>query len=233
MKKLIFLLILPLFLACCSDSPLSDTVSSSETESQTVSETDTPIVFEENAYLRIVGDPVKGLYSDFVLSYNGAEKEFSGSMAENNRDPQCIVNDVNGDGSPEIIVILNTGYGPGINQEELHVFNSKDLSEYECADIPKLLRYISNFDVDSEKYTGTVLGCTFEIPKKDLSVSVNEPSDTITAQNIHRYSVKNSQICCTFSCQISPSEIIGELDIYLSLSQNGVFVCDRAEFRRG
>ena len=60
------------------------------------------------------------------VEVNGVKKEFNWKFPE---DPRVFYTDVTGDSIQEVIIITNLGRGTGTSVDELHVLNSKDLSE--------------------------------------------------------------------------------------------------------
>ncbi|GAA0136897.1 hypothetical protein YSY43_37380 [Paenibacillus sp. YSY-4.3] len=48
--------------------------------------------------------------------------------------PVVHIADINGDDQNEIVIILTTGYGTGMNEQEIHVLNKEDLTELSLED---------------------------------------------------------------------------------------------------
>lgn len=75
-----------------------------------------------NIKLYYVKDDVDwGMYEGFIIQINDQKKFYSWENVNSNRKPQLILSDLDKDGTDELIVILNTGYGTGVNQEDVHV----------------------------------------------------------------------------------------------------------------
>ncbi|MBE6067854.1 MAG: hypothetical protein E7211_09210 [Clostridium lundense] len=76
-------------------------------------------------------DEVEGRYRGFILEINDVKKYFEWENVDNtSRKPELILSDLNKDGKNELVVILNKGYGTGVQDEEVHVIK-QDLFFYE------------------------------------------------------------------------------------------------------
>jgi hypothetical protein len=67
-------------------------------------------------------DDSKGMYRGFVLQIGGVKKYFRWETVLNpSRKPRLILSDLDKDGEKELVVVLNKGYGTGVQDEEVHV----------------------------------------------------------------------------------------------------------------
>lgn len=64
----------------------------------------------------------KGMYNGFVLQINGVKTYFRWENVDNpSRKPKLVLSDLDKDGRNELVVVLNKGYGTGVQDEEVHV----------------------------------------------------------------------------------------------------------------
>ncbi|KAB2336224.1 hypothetical protein F7731_12055 [Cytobacillus depressus] len=79
-------------------------------------------------------------YQGVTVEVNNVKKEFSWSFPKlEESKPRVFFTDVTGDGDEEAIIILNKGKGTGLSTDELHVLNSKDLSEIKVQNFEGIL----------------------------------------------------------------------------------------------
>jgi uncharacterized protein (UPF0248 family) len=71
-------------------------------------------------------DEGKGMYRGFLLQINDVKRYFRWENVDNpSRKPQLILSDLDKDGKNELVVILNKGYGTGVQDEEVHVIKQE------------------------------------------------------------------------------------------------------------
>lgn len=65
-----------------------------------------------------------------TLDINGRTKDFDWSISHySGTEPQLFYTDLTGDGKEEAVIIIQTGRGTGLDNYEIHVVNSDNLSE--------------------------------------------------------------------------------------------------------
>lgn len=67
-------------------------------------------------------------YDGVTVQVNNVKKKFDWSFHSLD-EPQVLYADVTGDGNKEAVIMMNIGKGTGLSINEIHVLNSKDLSE--------------------------------------------------------------------------------------------------------
>ncbi|MFE6074963.1 hypothetical protein ACFVQB_10855 [Paenibacillus sp. NPDC057886] len=128
-----------LFGGCQSDSLVS--VLQERVESPTKQVITKP-EHETNSKLKLIGsseDEQVKLYAiketedaieRVTLDMNGRTKDFDWSISHHSgTEPQLFYTDLTGDGKEEAIIIIQTGRGTGLDNYEIHVVNSDNLSE--------------------------------------------------------------------------------------------------------
>jgi hypothetical protein len=71
-------------------------------------------------------DDCKGMYRGFVLQIGGVKKYFGWENVLNpSRKPKLILSDLDKDGENQLVVVLNKGYGTGVQNEEVHVIKQE------------------------------------------------------------------------------------------------------------
>ena len=65
-----------------------------------------------------------GMYEDFQIVYKGGivSKENWVNVTNETYAPKIIIEDISGDETPELVIILTKGYNTGVLDQEEHVF---------------------------------------------------------------------------------------------------------------
>jgi hypothetical protein len=147
-----------------------------------------------------------GTYKDFKLDFKDwwtKYPKWEGSTSTAYA-PQVIFEDINNDKNNELIIILTTGHGTGINQQEVHVFHvayklDKVTGQRKVDYINPIL--IGNPIAIVYKNVKTNLSthkAVIKIGNKITTVDVNIPSKDLTYDigygNILKYFVKDNQL---------------------------------------
>lgn len=104
-----------------------DTVYSNQASESTDSFSSISYVNQEHK-LRITGEMKSGMISDFMIRFGGKEAgPFTWSQSQL-REPLVYLEDISGDGEPELILVTIYDHGTGIILSDAHVM-SKDLAE--------------------------------------------------------------------------------------------------------
>lgn len=88
-----------------------------------------------------------GMYRGFILIINDVKKYFRWENVDGNRMPRLKLSDLDKDGKEELIVILNKGYGTGVQEEEVHVIK-RDLFFYEILVENPLIPLYKNVQIE-------------------------------------------------------------------------------------
>ena len=85
----------------------------------------------EDIYLYALdSDEGKSVYEDILLNVKGKKKRFKWIVDSGlSFRPELILTDINNDGKKELVIIITTGHGTGINTQEVHIFKEETLEE--------------------------------------------------------------------------------------------------------
>lgn len=154
------------------------------------------------------------LYQGFKIDFKGTiySKPYWISVSHNpTYAPQIFYEDINKDNKRELIIILNEGYGTGVLQEKVHVFDVKNnhLSE-QIVDNPLAIIY-KNVETN---LTADIAKIKVEGKVKEVDISpLNNLYKDIAYGAIIDYEVKEQQLMADISVHVSPTGYIGEIEI--------------------
>jgi len=158
------------------------------------------------------------LYGDFKIDFKGTiySKPFWINVANNpTYAPQIIYEDINKDEKKELIIILTKGYGTGISDEEVHVFNT-DYNYFGeiLVDNPLAIIYKNVKTKLSTKKAEIIIGDKKSIVElSPLKIEPTNIFEDIAFGGSVRYEVKDNQLIVTVSGQITPGGFVGEIVI--------------------
>jgi uncharacterized protein (UPF0248 family) len=98
----------------------------------------------------------KGMYRGFILQINDVKKYFNWENVNRNRKPQLILSDLDKDDKDDLIVILNKGYGTGVQDEEVHVIK-QELFFYEILVEEPLIPMYKKIKIEKTKEQITII----------------------------------------------------------------------------
>jgi hypothetical protein len=99
----------------------------------------------------------KGMYRGFIVQINSVKKYFDWENVDNpSRKPKLILSDLDRDGKSELVVVLNKGYGTGVQDEEVHVIKL-ELFFYEVLVESPLIALHKNVLIEKTKEQITIL----------------------------------------------------------------------------
>mgnify|MGYP000897548755 CR=1 FL=1 len=158
-----------------------------------------------------------GEYDGLYLSIKGVSRYYGWqNIGKDSFLPELILKDINGDGQKELIVVLTTGEGTGVNQKAIHVINPENFVETGVTDPLDIIA--KNVDTSIVHENGSVT----------VTVIVNGQKSVITlpedyAQgwvegkasfgSVVTYEVDGDVLKATVSPQISYSVFAGEIVI--------------------
>jgi len=127
--------------------------------------------------------------------------------------PQLILSDINQDKQDELIVILTTGEGTGINKTEAHVVNVGKFYESYVDDtrsiiLKNLITKISNNVVEI-----TIGNKTTKVDIKHWNISPENLFKNVVFDNIIIFDVIENELIANVVAQISPTVFIGDIKI--------------------
>lgn len=173
--------------------------------------------------LTMLGE-TEGYYTDFLLTYGENMVRFRGAHKVWWDAPKLAMADLDGDHVEEIVVVLTSATGTGLLIEDLYVFDSSDLSQYDSGEVLDFVRESISFSSTPAEFIIDTPFAQHTISKSELPIGEKYLSDTVSVWNLLRFSVEDGKLYCTMGCQVGVAEFWGELVLELAL-QDGEFVC--------
>lgn len=172
-----------------------------------------------------LGQPENGVYTQFTLTYGNQEHTFSGAHCEG-LEIGSYVEDLNGDGAPELIVSLTSGYGDGFLTSNLHVFDSETFEQYNCADLVTLIDSSLTYSADSEAYYLSAPNFEQTVRKDSFPeyIAQEDLLYFISIGDYYSFSAADGVLYCTLGCKVTSSVSCGNLTVGLVLTGDG-FQC--------
>ena len=139
---------------------------------------------------------------EFLLKYNGKEQGFTGVHSRAFDPPTVYVEDLTGDGIPEITVIMpyGQGMGPGCNLD-VHVFDSADLSQYSFTPIADIIAQNTEFSSDDGKYYVEFKGESYVFDSANIFGMT--AGAEICTENFNKFDVSDGKLVCVTSCDVN------------------------------
>ncbi|MHB8986513.1 MAG: stalk domain-containing protein [Eubacteriales bacterium] len=155
-----------------------------------------------------------GMYEKFKLTVNNNSRNFAWKNVNNpTYSPQLLLNDINQDGKSELIAILTTATGTGVQVTEAHVINLEMLTE----------TYIDN------PLAITLKNVKMKVMADRVNIAIGDKNTFIERENIKAeraswfsdvgfgsivlFTVENNELTARIGAQISPAGFIGEIKI--------------------
>lgn len=158
-----------------------------------------------------------GVYDGLYLSINGVSRYYEWkNIGKDSFLPELILKDVNGDGQKELIVILTTGEGTGVNQKTIHVINPKNFAETSVRDPLSIISDNVSTSIVHENGSVTI---TVGVNGQNSAVTLPEDyaqgwaEDKAWFGSIVTYEVDGSVLKAAVSAQISNTVFAGEIVI--------------------
>ncbi|WP_425607856.1 hypothetical protein [Paenibacillus amylolyticus] len=132
----VMVLIAALLSGCESDKPAMVMQNTGESSSKQVTaqpekENDLKIIKasqNEEVKLYSIKETKNGI-EGVTLNISGSQKDFDWKIPDTGTEPQVFYTDLTGDGKEEAVIIIQTGKGTGLDNFDIHVVNSEDLTE--------------------------------------------------------------------------------------------------------
>ncbi|MEK3993064.1 hypothetical protein [Robertmurraya sp. FSL R5-0851] len=162
---------------------------------------------------------------NFRLELNGSQRFFPFWQNVVNKAywPKLFYSDITKDDKKELIIVLTKGYGTGVLEEEIHVFNqvkSNDGYIYQevLVDNPLAIVLRNTKTKLTNKEAIITIGEKKSIIKlDDLEINPDNLFPDIYSGNIIRFDVSNGELISTIGATISPSGYIGDFKITYTL----------------
>lgn len=181
-----------------------------------------PISESEDKTVAITGDKTEsGTYENLKIQTPVFSRSIPGYNVTNpSYEPQIITQDLTGDGHEEIVIILTTGYGTGVYQSNVLVYNAEGTPiVVEDAETSFLKQFSGKFNAKGLDLT--VQGSHFAIPWENIMSGKEHAFDQPGIGSIMQYAVEEGVLTATTAVQVSPSEFVGDLKLKYSL-KNGL-----------
>lgn len=181
-------------------------------------------------------DPIKVIgsheYQGVNVKIDGKKKEFSWSFIE---EPRVFYADVTTDGKKEAIIILNKGTGTGVSLEELHVLNSKDLSEIKVQNYEEITA--DEIETSVTKKSGDTLAIKIKVQGKEYEMSYDDPDPGFNQDKLNfggsiYFELKGNKNVLRLGASVGPSpHYVGDFYItYKFDSEKNELTADLIEF---
>ena len=150
-------------------------------------------------------DEGKSVYEDILLNVKGKKKRFNWIVDSGlSFRPELILTDINNDGKKELVIIITTGHGTGINTQEVHIFKEETLEEIKVQNpfdiISKNVKTKVYKDENSVKVYININGKESVISSKKLNELYNDQNnkknfgDTLFFRDFLIYEVYNEKL---------------------------------------
>lgn len=207
LNKGILLMMLASTLTGCGNDQVSDIVSS---KPGAIQEVETSIEIAKSNHVALIGlDNKDGAFHKIKINTSQLSKTFEWTNESNpSFFPAIEEIDINGDQEDELVIILTTATGTGVNLQELHILKQSDLSEIEY-ELP--LDYINaNIKHSITRDNGEVFvhveGADQVINKTYKESDAGMWFDQVVFGSTVTYEVVDGVISATLSGNVSPGE---------------------------
>ena len=158
-----------------------------------------------------------GAYDGLYLSMNGVSRYYDWkNIGKDAFLPELILKDINGDGQKELVVILTTGKGTGVNQKTVHVINPQNFAEINVIDPLDIIEKYADTSIVHENGSVTV---TVRVNGQDSVITLPEDyaqgwgEEKAWFGSIVTYEVDGSVLKAIVPAQISITVFAGEIVI--------------------
>ncbi|NYB73734.1 M56 family metallopeptidase [Sedimentibacter hydroxybenzoicus DSM 7310] len=149
-----------------------------------------------------------GMYEKVTVKSGEIEKTFSWKNVTNpTYAPVKYIADVDNDTKDEIIILLTTGYGTGVQVQDIHILNSEDLSEINIEDP---LEAINKTVSSSITINGDIVSVEIKWNGNSIEKSYDKSYagvwlDKVSFGSIINYEIVNDRIVVKVPGQMSPA----------------------------
>ncbi|MGE4484117.1 MAG: hypothetical protein AB7C97_03265 [Oscillospiraceae bacterium] len=182
---------------------------------------------DDNIYIygdkNSLGSP-GGPYEGLCLSINGVCKYFGWeNIAKESFLPELSLEDLNGDGQNELVIILTTGEGTGVNIKDIHVINPESFEE---TAVENPLDIISQNVFSSIVHENGAVLITITVNGQRSLITLDEnyawgwAEDKAVFGSIVTYAADGSEFKASVPVQVSCTVFIGEIDITYAFDGN-------------
>lgn len=178
------------------------------------------VASEDSSVKLFLGPAKQGMFQRVMLQsgQRSAQYAWTGS-AQPTAEPQLYLEDVTGDGQPEIIAILTQISGTGVEVQQIHVVDPHTMMEYPVERAQEAIEQRVQTQVNVGEVT---VQWDIEIDGQNYSSTRNRSdfyadpslfSDTINFHSYQIYSTSPQKLTLHASGYIFPSEYVADLEI--------------------
>ncbi len=172
------------------------------------------------------------------LDINGNQKDFSWNVpVDTGTAPQVFYTDVTGDGKEEAVIIIQTGRGTGLNNYEIHVVSTEDLSEIKVQSYEEIVA--NQIETHVAKKGDDTLAISVKAKGKEYNFNYGfdpEPDkkqDSLGFGGVYIYSLENQKIKLNFGAAVpGTTTYVCDFNVtYKFDSAKNEFVADQIEVK--
>jgi len=183
------------------------------------------VASNEEAKAKLYAVEREGMLEKFKLEIDGATRVFSNwkNSANPTYVPRLIYNDINNDGNEELVIILTTGHGTGLSEEDVHVLQKKDgWFEEVLVDNPLalVLKHVRTTLSPQEAVVTTGDKETVIVDIQKLEIAPENLFNNVYFGSIVNYEVADNRLVARVAGQVSPAAFIGETVITYEWKNN-------------
>ncbi|WP_110934173.1 hypothetical protein [Paenibacillus bouchesdurhonensis] len=148
------------------------------------------------------------VYTSLTVQAGKLSKTFPWKNVTNpTYQPTVHIADVDGDNQNEIIIILTSGYGTGVNEQEIHVLNKEDLSELAFENPLQVIeKEITSQIIHNEDQIKVMVETTGKKVERTYSESDAVMwNEEVAFESMISYSVTDNVITATVPGSVSPA----------------------------
>ncbi|MWV45019.1 hypothetical protein GRF59_15455 [Paenibacillus sp. HJL G12] len=184
----------------------------------------------EDKSIQITGNKTEsGTYDHLQIKTPTFSRSIPGYNVTNpSYAPLITAEDLDGDGSKEIVIILTTGYGTGVYQSNVLVYNAEGSSiPVEDAETAFLKQYNGNYTAKGLEIL--VQDSRYIVPYESLMSDKEHLGDHPGIGGVMQYTIEDGVLTAKTAVQVSMSEFVGDLTLKYSF-KNGLFQAGDASF---
>lgn len=175
----------------------------------------------------------QGIYQGLVLEVSGQRRHYPWKTPVSWKEsPELIVKDINGDGKPEVVILLNQGSGTGLHAQDVHVVNPVDFTEIPVEPVEETIK---NRVIGEIKRAEGILTVSVNTNESQVTLNIPDPDQDRTDQTavgfgaVVYHAVENNRLVARLGGNISFSEFVGDLEIVYGF-QNGRYEAEKVRF---
>ncbi|WP_256992479.1 hypothetical protein [Paenibacillus sp. XY044] len=178
---------------------------------------DTQSWSSENKEVKLTpGKEENSSYASVTVEVNGMKKEFNWSFPKL-EEPRVFYADITGDGKEEAVIIFNTGRGTGLSIDEIHVLNSKDLSEIKVQSYQEIVA--DQIETKVTRKNNETLAIKVKSQGKEYQFDYHVPDlnfkqDKLSFGGVINYGLENQKIISRLGASVGVSpQYVGDFNV--------------------